>query len=154
MKLDQKNIKILNIIQSNSKKTNGELSKELDIPVTTIFERIRKMEKEKVIIGHKAILNKNALNLGLTAFVFIQFNGANFSDDMVEKINNIPFVLELHEVAGVYSYLAKVCAKNTEHLSEILKDYFGPIEGITTTNSHIVLSSHLTHKNYPLKEGL
>lgn len=152
MKLDQKNRKILNIIQGNCKITNNELSEKLGIPATTIFERIKRMEREEIVVGYKALLDSKKIQLGLTSFVFIQFKGANFSDSVVSSIKEIPFVLELHEVAGTYSYLAKVCAKDTEHLSVILKEYFGKIEGISATNSHIVLSSHVINGDYPLTE--
>jgi Lrp/AsnC family transcriptional regulator, leucine-responsive regulatory protein len=153
MNINQKNRKILNIIQNNGKISNGEISKELEIPTTTIFERIKKMEKEGVIKGYKAIIDPQKVELGLTSFVFIKTDGVNYDNQLVRNVQKIPFVLELHEVAGAYSYVAKVCAKNQQHLSEILREYFGKIKGIAQTNSHIVLNSILSDGHYPIDEN-
>jgi Lrp/AsnC family transcriptional regulator, leucine-responsive regulatory protein len=150
MKFDAKNKKILNILQSNGKITNNELSEEVNIPSTTIFERIKKMEKEEIIIGYKALLDPNKIDFGLTAFVFIRTEGSNYDDSIVKELQEIPFVLEIHEVAGEYSYIAKVCAQNNLHLSDVLKNYLGKVKGILNTNSQIVLKSALINGNYPI----
>lgn len=152
MKIDQKNKKILSKIQENGKISNNELSETVGMPATTIFERIKKMEKEGIVKGYKAVLDANKIRLGLTAFVFIRTSTVNFDDVLVDRIRRIPFVLELHEMAGECSYLAKVCATDTVHLAEILKDYFGKIDGITNTNTHIVLNTNLDNGSFPISE--
>lgn len=151
MKIDQKNVKILNLIQNNSKMSINEMSEKTGIPITTIFERIKKMEKENLIQGYKTLLNPEAINLSFTAFVFVRVKSPSFDESIMNKIKDIPFVLELHEVAGDYSYLAKVCAEGPLHLSEILKEHFGTIPGVVNTNSHIVLKTALTNGQYPIQ---
>ena len=150
MKLDEKNKKILNQVQSNGKITNNDLSEQVGIPATTIFERIKRLEKETIITGYKAILDPKKIEFGLTAFVFIKTTGVNFSDELEESIKKIPYVLELHGVSGDYSYLAKVCAKDNQHLSKILKNYFGKTKGISNTNSQIVLDTIFQNGDYPI----
>lgn len=152
MNFDQKNKNILNILQKKGRISNNDLSDEVGVPTTTVFERIKKMEKEDIIKGYKAIVDPNKVGLGLLSFVFIRTDIVNYDENLVKEIEKIPFVLELHEVAGDYSYVAKVCARDTAHLSIILKHYFGRISGVSNTNSHIVLTSSLDNGNYPIME--
>ncbi|MBT5855062.1 Lrp/AsnC family transcriptional regulator [bacterium] len=152
MIIDPKNRRILDIIQENAKISNSEISKEVGIPPTTVFERLKKLDKEKVITGYKAVIDPEKIGLNLVAFVFIRTSGVNYDESLEKEINAIPYVLELHEVAGDYSYLAKVCVKNQGHLSQILKKHFMNLNGIASTNSHIVLKTSKSNGAYPVLE--
>ncbi|MHA1835102.1 MAG: Lrp/AsnC family transcriptional regulator, partial [Candidatus Baldrarchaeia archaeon] len=61
MKLDEKDIKILNLIQENCKLTAREIAKRINSPITTVFARIKRLEKRGIIKGYKAILNAEKL---------------------------------------------------------------------------------------------
>ena len=56
MKLDLIDRKILELLQADSKRTNKELSHKLQLSVTAVYERIRKMEREGVISKYVALL--------------------------------------------------------------------------------------------------
>jgi len=150
MKLDQKNKNILNELQKSSKSSNQDISDTLGIPTTTVFERIRKLEKEGVVKGYKALIDAEKVGYGFTAFVFVRSKTVNFDQDIVDNLRKIPFVLEIHEVAGDYSYLVKVCAKDHIHLSDILKEYFSKLPEIRSTNSFIALRTHLDNGSLPI----
>ena len=47
-KLDEVDLKILRILQEDSKKTTKEIAKELNLTASPIYERIRRLEKKKV----------------------------------------------------------------------------------------------------------
>ncbi len=49
MKLDQLDKKLLALLQEDSKRTNKELASKLDLSVTAVYERIRKLERAGVI---------------------------------------------------------------------------------------------------------
>ena len=61
MKLDAIDTKLLNLLQEDSKQTNKELSSKLDMSVTAVYERIKKLEKAGVIDKYVALVNKQRI---------------------------------------------------------------------------------------------
>ena len=55
MKLDAIDTKLINLLQEDSKQTNKELSSKLDMSVTAVYERIKKLEKAGIIDKYVAI---------------------------------------------------------------------------------------------------
>ena len=68
--LDKKDIQILRIIQRNSKITTREIARQLDIPVTTVFTRIKKLEQKGIIKEYRAILNEKKLGKSTTCLLY------------------------------------------------------------------------------------
>ena len=63
MKLDIIDKKLLELLQADTKKTNKELSSKLNLSVTAVYERIKKLEREGVINKYVAILDKSKISL-------------------------------------------------------------------------------------------
>ena len=57
LKLDEKDLAILTIIQENSKLTANQIAKKINIPITTVFAKIRRMEEMGIIKQYRAILS-------------------------------------------------------------------------------------------------
>ena len=57
--------KLLELMQIDSKKTTKELSSKLNLSVTAVYERIKKLEREGIIRKYVTILDKTKINKGL-----------------------------------------------------------------------------------------
>jgi len=62
LKYDNVDLEILNLISSNARIPVIEISRKLNIPERTIAFRIRRLEKNKIIQGYRALLNLELLN--------------------------------------------------------------------------------------------
>ena len=69
IKLDEKDLAILTLIQENSKLTANQIAKKINTPITTIFAKTKRMEELGIIKEYRAILNPEKLNLGTAAFI-------------------------------------------------------------------------------------
>lgn len=136
--LDKLDAKILSILEENSRTQNSDISKRLDMAPSGIWERIKKLEESGTIKKYSAIVNPADLGLNILAFINIKIDSANWSSESSCKIESIENVEELHEVLGEDSYLAKVRARDMDHLSEILKNQIGSISQIKSTRTTIV----------------
>jgi len=58
IKLDAIDLKILRILQEDCKKTAKEISEKLNLTISPIYERIKRLEKTGVIKNYVAILDK------------------------------------------------------------------------------------------------
>ena len=66
---DEKDYKILALLEENARLTTGEIAKELDIPQTTVHNRIKKMKQNKVIKRFTIDLNRKMIGRGLVAYI-------------------------------------------------------------------------------------
>ena len=126
--VDKKDIQILRIIQRNSKLTTREIAKQLKIPVTTVFTRIKRLEQKGIIKGYRAILDEKKLGKSTTAFILASFtyrtpNRELLSQrELAKEIAKFPEVQEVHIITGDWDLLIKVKAENVEAIGKFVID--------------------------------
>ena len=139
--IDGIDAQILKILQSNSRTSNAEIARQVDLAPSAVFERIRKLEERGVIEGYDTRVNAKAIGLPLLAFVFVRADEKPGAEATARRVAQIPEVLEVHDVAGEDCLLVKVRCSDTEALGRLLREQFGRIESITSTRTTIVLDS-------------
>lgn len=157
MIIDDKDRRILEILQQDGRVTNVDLARAVELTPATTAERIRKLEERGLLKGSTALLDPHALGLGLLAFIFMRVDDR---DDVVgsaevtaEALAALPSVLELHHLAGEDCFLLKVRARDTDDLYRILRDEFGPFKAIRGTRTTIVLKTVKETTRLPLSRG-
>ncbi len=142
MKLDQIDKELLTLLQSDSKKTNKELSSKLNLSVTAIYERIRKLERAGVISRYVALVKPERVDRSFTAFCqikLVQHTKSNVTrfEAQVAKLNE---VLEVFHVSGEYDYILKVMVKDMEAYREFMLNKLTALDHIGSTQSTFVIS--------------
>jgi Lrp/AsnC family leucine-responsive transcriptional regulator len=153
--MDEKDARILEILQRDGRVTNVELARAVELTPSATLERVRKLEERGLIKGYRAVLDPQALGLGLMAFIFVRVDDR---DDIVlkaegtaEALAELPSVQELHHLAGEDCFLLKVRAKDTDDLYRILRDELGQFKGIRGTRTTIVLKTVKESALLPIK---
>lgn len=149
--IDGIDLEILKMLQFNARISNAEISRQVDLAPSAVFERIRKLEERGVIEGYSARINPAAVELPLLAFVFVRDSDRPGAADTARRVAEIPEVLEVHHVAGEDCFLAKVRAKDTESLGRLLRDRIGRIDSITSTRTTIVLGTVKEGSHLPIE---
>lgn len=151
--IDERDRKILSILQENARVSNADIARELGMAQSATLERVRKLEERGVIRGYRAIIDPAALDLGLLAFVFVRSAEPAHETRCADLIALIPEVLEVHHIAGEDCYLAKVRVSDTEHLSRVLRDGFGRVDPTVTTRTTIVLRTVKEAARLPMPDA-
>jgi Lrp/AsnC family leucine-responsive transcriptional regulator len=138
--LDEKDMKILALIQPNSFVTNNELAKKVNMAPSAVLERIKKLELNGIIEGYPTRIKPDALELKLLAFIFIKTSEGPGNASVAKLLTKIPEVLELHHIAGEDCYLAKVRAKDPLSLVHLMREKFKS-PNILSTKTTIVLET-------------
>jgi Lrp/AsnC family leucine-responsive transcriptional regulator len=136
--LDEIDAKILTIIQQDARISNAEIARQIGMAPSAIFERIRKLEAQGLVMGYETRLSPQALDLRLLAFVFVRTREVNGAETE-EILADIPGVQEVHHVAGEDCYLLKVRVADTEALGKLLRERIHILKSVTSTRSTIVL---------------
>jgi Lrp/AsnC family transcriptional regulator, leucine-responsive regulatory protein len=132
---------IVRILQENARTSNAEIARQLGMAPSAILERIRKLEERGVIRGYSALVDPEALGLGVTAFVFVRSSERGGASSTSARLAELPEVQEIHHVAGEDCFLLKVRIPSTRALGTLLNESFGSIESIVSTRSTIVMDT-------------
>ena len=102
MIFDSTDKKLLAYLQQDSKQTNKELSNKLELSVTAVYERIKKLEKAGFIDGYIAIVNKEKIDRNFVVFCHIKLvkHSQDFVISFEKEVNKISEVLECDHVSG------------------------------------------------------
>ncbi|WP_299888298.1 Lrp/AsnC family transcriptional regulator [uncultured Lacinutrix sp.] len=142
MQFDSIDKKILELLQENSKQTNKELSNKLNLSVTAVYERIKKLENSGVINKYVALVKKEAIDKSFVAFCHIKL--MQHTQDYVVKfekeVTNLEEVLECYHISGDYDYLLKVLVKDMEAFREFMVNKLTNINHIGSTHSMFMIN--------------
>lgn len=134
--MDSFDQKILKILQENARISYTELGKEIGLSGPAVKERVHKLEEAGVIKGYKAQLDLSKLGYTLTVIINFKMNPGNIKR-FVDKLKDMPEVVECNRVTGGDNLIMKVILKETEELEKLINTLIG--YGVPTTS--VVLST-------------
>ena len=143
MKLDDTDIKILEIIQRDGRITNTKLASTIGISQPAMLERVRRLESAGVISGYTAILDRDKIGLEVMVFVAVSLAIHQLSsvDKIKKKIISFPEVLECYQVSGDDDFILKVVLENINSYMDFVMNKLSKISGIRKVKSSFVLST-------------
>lgn len=155
IKLDQTDRKILEILQSNAKITNAQLSKDIGLSPAPTLERVKKLETAGVIKSYHAMLDNNRIGLGVNTFVKVSLKGHNKTniDIFLDKINQIPEVIECHHITGSGDFVLKVISTDIASYQKLMLEKVSDIEVVDGLESMVILSTFKDSKVMPVPEN-
>ncbi|WP_026915593.1 Lrp/AsnC family transcriptional regulator [Christiangramia portivictoriae] len=137
MKIDELDKRILRHLQQDSKKTNKEIANDLGLSVTAIYERIKKLERERVISKYVALVNPDRVEKGF--MVLCQIKLIQHKKEILTKfekdITSLPEVIECLHVSGDYDYILKVLVKDMDAYREFMVAKLTSLDHIGSTKS-------------------
>ncbi|RTY87665.1 Lrp/AsnC family transcriptional regulator [Flavobacterium sp. RSP15] len=142
MTLDSTDKKILFLLQTDSKKTTKELSLKLNLSVTAVYERIKKLEREGVIDKYVALINRSKAERGFVVFCHLKLiqHTKEFLTKFESEVVKLKEVLECHHVSGDYDYILKIVVKDMEAYREFLVTKLTTLQHIGSTHSTFMIS--------------
>jgi len=72
IELDDQDLKILRTLNANARKSYRDIAKELDLSLTTVSKRIKRLEELKVIMGYAPLLDQEKLGFDITAIIGVK----------------------------------------------------------------------------------
>lgn len=119
--LDSLDHKILETLSLNARKPYLEIARECNVSGAAIHQRIQKLQTLGVIKGAEALIEPTAVGYDTCAYIGFFLNDTSKFDEIVNKLKDIPEVVECHLTTGKYDLLIKLFAKNNNHLLKIIQ---------------------------------
>ena len=152
LKLDQTDRKILEIIQQRGKISNAQLSKEINLSAAPTLERVKKLEKLGYIESYHAKLSLRKLGLMITTFVHVKLVRHNKENNNIfmEMINQLPEVVECHQVTGQSHFLLRVITTDMDSYQQLIMDNISEIPVVDEIQSLMVLKTMKETNTVPI----
>ena len=139
--LDNIDRELIALLQADDRVPVAEIGKRLNVPPSTLNDRIRRLVRTGTITGFHAHLSAEKIGLDLLAFVFVGWSDPRTETEFLSRIARAPEVLECHHVTGAWNYLMKVRLPRTRDLETFLAQVIKDVPGLQRTETIIALSS-------------
>jgi Lrp/AsnC family leucine-responsive transcriptional regulator len=135
--LDTIDKKLINLLQQDSKQTTKQLSLQLNLSVTAVYERVKKLENQKVIEKYVAIINKNKIERSFLVFCHIKLiqHSKEYVTTFEREVLKLEEVSECFHVSGDYDYILKVYVKDMDAYRNFVVTKLTAIKYIGSTHS-------------------
>lgn len=143
--MDEKDLKILDMLKQHGDYTTRQIAKKTLIPPTTIHNRIRKLKKEGIIKNFTVDLDHDLLGRGFVAYVLISANLHQLKQkkrsqhDLVKELRKFGFIERADIVSGGTDMVAIVRVSGVKEFDRVLLNKIQLIEGVDKTQSLIVI---------------
>jgi len=139
MALDSIDAKILEVLQENARVSISVLSKRINLSLSAVSERLKKLESSGVIDRYTTVLDPKMMNKTLEALMMVSVDGSGDMKDLLKLVNNSDEILECYFIAGACDYILKIATENTDTLAALVVKVKA-IKGVKNTETNVVLN--------------
>ena len=152
-KLDKIDLKILKLLQENSKITNLELSKKIGLSPAPTLERVKKLEQSEVIQSYHAKVDASKMGLNVSTFVLVSlaWQKENALDNFILKIQEIDEVTECYIITGDGDFLLRIICSDIQAYEQLLFKKLSQIVEVERLKTLMTLSKAKKSKILPFK---
>lgn len=150
--LDDTDRKILKILQESGRISNIDLSREIGLSPAPTLERVRKLEKQRIIEGYHADVNLSKMGITIKAFIQVTLihQQENNIHRFIEAVMHIPEVVECDQVTGDFDYQLKVYTTDIGALDRLITERISKLPEVGQIKSHIILNEIKHAKVVPM----
>ncbi|MDY3919639.1 MAG: Lrp/AsnC family transcriptional regulator [Candidatus Limivivens sp.] len=136
--MDTLDYKILECLRTNARQSASDISKKIHLSVSTVIERIRKMEASGIIKSYTAVLDEKKLGNDVTALMEVSLEHPKYYESFTDGILKNPNIISCYYLAANFDFLLKIVCRSSEHLEEIHR-WIKVQPGVSSTRTHYVL---------------
>ncbi len=125
--IDNLDTKILQMLVDNGRKPFLEIARECGVSGAAIHQRIAKLQATNILEGSRALIKPATLGYDTCAFIGVFLKEPDKFDQVLERIKEIPEVVECHYTTGQYDMLLKVYSRDNEHLLHLIHERLQPM---------------------------
>ena len=142
-KIDNLDKKILNILSKNARIPFKDVAAECGVSRAAIHQRVQHLIDNGTITGSGFDVNPKSLGYSTCTYVGLNLERGSMYKKVVEKLINIPEIIECHFTTGPYTMLLKLYAQDNEQLMDLLNNKLQTIPGVVSTETLISLEQNI-----------
>ncbi|MGB5497777.1 MAG: Lrp/AsnC family transcriptional regulator [Maribacter sp.] len=142
MKFDEVDIKLLSLLQEDCKRTTKEYANHLNLSVTAVYERIKRLEKSETITKYVALVDKKKVDKAFMVLCHVKLV-QHTKDNVLQferEVQQLQEVAECYHTSGDYDYILKVYVSNMDAYRDFMVTKLTALNHIGSTQSSFVIS--------------
>jgi len=142
MKFDELDIKLIALLQEDCKKTTKEYANHLNLSVTAVYERIKRLEKTGVITKYVALIDKKKVDKAFVVLCLVKLiqHSKNYLLQFEKEVQQLQEVVECYHTSGDYDYILKIYVRNMEAYRDFMVTKLTALNHIGSTQSSFVIN--------------
>ena len=141
-KVDNTDLMILRELRNDCKRPVRELAQTLRMHPNTLLQRIKRLEKSKIVRRYYADIDYKALGYDMHAIVMIKIRKSGLEkENLLKDVAAIPEIQSLYAITGSCDCLAVVKARDRDDLVRILR-IIQTEKDVLRTVSYLVLVTY------------
>lgn len=140
LKLDRLDKQILKLIAEDARIPFLEVARACNVSGAAIHQRIQKLTNMGILKGSQFLIDPEKVGYETCAFIGLNLKNPESFDEVVEKLKEMPEVVECHYTTGDYDLFIKIYAVNNHHLLNFIHDRLQPL-GLARSESLISFHS-------------
>lgn len=150
--LDRLDRKILKLLQEDGRITTVDLADKVGLSPTAASERVKRLFRERYIIGFRAMLDPKKLGRGMLIFIEVSLDKTtpDVFERFADSVKRAPEVLECHMVAGGFDYLIKTRVPDMASYRSFLGDVLLSLPGVRESRTYAVMEEVKTDGVLPV----
>ncbi len=146
--LDRLDTEILRRLNENARQSLRDIARALRVSISTVSNRVRRLEGEGIILGYAPILDEKKLGYDVLAVIGIRISKGKLLE-VQRKIARDDKVVEVYDVTGDYDSMIIARFRNTRELDAFIKRLVA-MENVERTYTQVVLNVVKREKRSPL----
>ena len=138
--MDELDYTILSCLKDNARMTSSEISKKINLSVSAVIERIKKLETSGIIEKYTVTLNQKKLGNDRVAIMEVSLEHPKYYDAFVDMVSKNPNIQSCYYLTGEFDFVLKIITDSTESLNQIHRR-IKSLKGVQATETHFVLKS-------------
>jgi len=153
IKLDKVDHHILEMLQENAKLTTKEVANVLGLSITPVYERIKRLERHKIILKHVVLVDRKKIGRGLIGFCNVSLN-QHSKDNLLkfeEDILKFEEVLECYHITGKFDYMIKIAVEDMEAYHKFTYYHLATLDNVGNVHTVFAMNDIKYSTAYPVR---
>ena len=144
-KLDKLDKQILRMIAEDARVPFLDVARACNVSGAAIHQRIQKLTSMGILRGSKFIIDPEKIGYETCAYIGLNLKNPESFDEVLNKLKEIPEVVECHYTTGDFDMFIKIYAINNHHLLNIIHDKLQPL-GLSRSETIISFNSAISRQ--------
>ncbi len=148
--MDQLDLDILECLKQNARMKASDISKQINLSVSSVIDRIHKLENSGVIVQYTTVIDRRKIGNDILVIVGITLERQNLARHFEEQVRDIPEVVDCYAVAGDFDFLLHLAVSSHEELYAAHRRILN-LDGVSQLKSFYVIETVKQDGHYRIK---
>ena len=150
--MDPLDHKILAALQSEGRKTNLALARELGLSPSAMVGRVRRLEQSGAIRGYRAVVEPAALGITVQALIVVKLreHSEQAIREFEEAVKGVVGVRACYHVTGQFDMVMVLALRDNEHLAHMIRVDLAKVPGVMQLETMLIMAESVADQGWPV----